>query len=239
MRVLLIEDAPRIASFVVKGLGAAGYTVDHVVTGAEGFARAQDPTVDLVILDLGLPDLDGTEVLERLRARGVRVPVLILTARGEVADRVEGLELGADDYLTKPFAFDELLARVRARLRGREAQVGWTLRAGGVELDLRTRNVTGPDGPVELTAREFALLETFMRHAGQVLSREQLLARVWDINWDPGSNVVDVYVGYLRRKLGGRLFETVRGAGYRFPGGGDARIDAGSPVPPEGGPAAS
>jgi DNA-binding response OmpR family regulator len=117
--------------------------------------------------------------------------------------------------------------------------VGWTLRAGGVELDLRTRNVTGPDGPVELTAREFALLETFMRHAGQVLSREQLLARVWDINWDPGSNVVDVYVGYLRRKLGGRLFETVRGAGYRFPGGGDARIDAGSPVPPEGGPAAS
>ncbi len=211
-----MEDEDRIASFVQKGLAAHGYTVERVATGAEGSARAASREFDLLILDLGLPDADGRDVLRAWRSRGVETPVLILSARGEVRDRVEGLELGADDYLTKPFAFDELLARVRARLRPGPSGDATTVRLHDVQLDLRTRRVTVGERSVDLAPREFSLLETFLRNPGQVLSREQLLSRVWGYDFDPQSNLVDVYVGYLRRKLGDGYIETVRGAGYRL-----------------------
>jgi len=169
-----------------------------------------------MILDLGLPGMDGFEVLEAVRARGEAMPVIILTARDEVDDKVRGLDAGADDYVTKPFKFEELLARVRARLRAEHAHEEVELTAGAIKLDLRSRRASVDGEPVELSAREFALLKTFMRHPGQVLSREQLLSRVWGYDFDPGSNIVDVYVGYLRKKVGGGTIETVRGAGYRF-----------------------
>ncbi|HYT29565.1 MAG TPA: response regulator transcription factor [Actinomycetota bacterium] len=219
MKVLVVEDEDRIASFLVKGLRAEGYAVDRVAGGMDALARTRDPDLDLVILDLGLPDMDGSEVLLRIRQGGVHVPVIILTARGDVDDRVAGLDLGADDYLAKPFAFDELLARVRARLRRRGGEQSLILTAGEVRLDLRSRRATVDGKAVELTAREFALLETFMRHPKQVLSREQLLSRVWGLGFDPGSNLVDVYVGYLRKKLGETCVETVRGVGYRLADG--------------------
>jgi two-component system copper resistance phosphate regulon response regulator CusR len=221
MRLLLVEDEDRIAAFVQKGLAAHGYTIERVATGREGVSRALSREFDLLVLDLGLPDMDGHDVLRTWRDRGVGVPVIILTARGEVGDRVEGLELGADDYLTKPFAFDELLARIRARLRRRDPEQAMVLEAGGLTLDLRTRRTRADGREVDLTAREFALLETFLRHAGQVLSRERLLSLVWGMEFDPGSNVVDVYVGHLRRKLGEGSIQTVRGMGYRL--GGDHR----------------
>ena len=170
----------------------------------------------LFVLDLGLPGMDGLEVLKRLRERGDRTPVIILTARGTVGERVLGLELGADDYLAKPFAFEELLARIRVQLRERMASGATKLQAGGVSLDLQTRRVRVGAEEIELTAREFSLLEVFLRHPGQVLSREQLLSRVWNYDFDPGTNIVDVYVGYLRRKIGGEVLQTVRGAGYRL-----------------------
>ena len=216
MRVLLVEDEDRIASFVQKGLAAHGYTVERVTTGTEAVGRALSREFDLAILDLGLPDMDGLEVLTKWRDRSVSLPVLILSARGELRDRVEGLELGADDYLTKPFAFDELLARVRARLRPPPAADATTVRFRDIELDLRSRRVTVGSRSVELAPREFSLLETFLRNPGQVLSREQLLSRVWGYDFDPQSNLVDVYVGYVRRKLGDGYIETVRGAGYRL-----------------------
>jgi DNA-binding response OmpR family regulator len=169
-----------------------------------------------MILDLGLPGRDGLEVLAEMRGRGERMPVIVLTARDAVPDRVAGLERGADDYVTKPFSFDELLARVRARLRDDRGGEPTMLRAGGITLDLRTRRADVEGRSVELTAREYALAETFMRHPGQVLSREQLLSHVWGYDFDPGSNVVEVYVRYLRRKLGEERIETVRGMGYRF-----------------------
>jgi DNA-binding response OmpR family regulator len=219
VRLLLVEDEDRIASFVQKGLAAHGYTVERVATGAEGAVRAASREFDLLILDLGLPDTDGRDVLRGWRDRGIATPVLILSARGEVRDRVEGLELGADDYLTKPFAFDELLARVRARLRPQAAPDATTVRFRDIDLDLRTRRVTVGERSVELAPREFSLLENFLRNPGQVLSREQLLSRVWGYDFDPQSNLVDVYVGYLRRKLGEGYIETVRGAGYRLVSG--------------------
>ncbi|MPZ25101.1 MAG: response regulator [Micromonosporaceae bacterium] len=215
-RVLIAEDEPRIAAFLEKGLRAAGYVTTVVASGvdAAGYARGAD--FDLMILDLGLPGQDGLAVLAQLRSRGERLPVIVLTARDAVPDRVTGLDLGADDYLTKPFSFEELLARVRARLRDRGEPAPTTLAAGPVRLDLirRTASVAGQE--VELTAREFVLAETLARHPGQVLSREQLLDRVWGLAHDPGSNVVDVYIGYLRRKLGADLIQTVRGMGYRL-----------------------
>jgi DNA-binding response OmpR family regulator len=216
MRVLVVEDEARIASFVTKGLRAQGFAVEHAATAAEAFEGVLRAEPDLIVLDLGLPDVDGTQLLTRLRDAGHFMPVLILTARGEVADRVKSLNLGADDYLTKPFAFDELLARIRARLRRRDEARTPTVRVGEVELDLRTRRVSVDGRPVDLTAREFSLLETLLRHPGQVLSRQQLLSGVWGFSFDPGSNLVDVYVGYLRRKLGEGRIETVRGAGYRL-----------------------
>ena len=215
--VLVAEDEPRIASFVAKGLRAAGYTPLVVGDGASALDHALDGDVALVVLDIGLPVMDGFEVLRRLRERGSTVPVVVLTARGSLDDTVAGLEGGADDYMAKPFRFEELLARIRLRLRESRPEPATTLRAGDLELDLRTRrmSVGGGEGK-ELSAREFGLAETFLRHPGQVLTREQLLSRVWGYDFDPGSNVVDVYVGYLRRKLGPGRLTTVRGMGYRL-----------------------
>ncbi|QSB13399.1 response regulator transcription factor [Natronosporangium hydrolyticum] len=215
-RVLIAEDEPRIAAFLEKGLRAAGYVTTVVTSGvdAAGYARSDD--FDLMILDLGLPGQDGLAVLTQVRARGERLPVIVLTARDGVRDRVAGLDQGADDYLTKPFSFEELLARVRARLRDQGQAATTTLAVGPIQLDLVRRTVSVDGTEVELTAREFLLAETLARHPGQVLSREQLLDRVWGLGHDPGSNVVDVYIGYLRRKLGADVIQTVRGMGYRF-----------------------
>ena len=218
-RILIAEDEPRLSSFLEKGLRAAGYATTVCDDGVKAAALALDAEFDLLILDIGLPGQDGFAVLRALRARGERMPVLILTARDEVSDTVTGLDIGADDYVTKPFIFEELLARVRARLRVALESGGgdpYVLEAGGITLDVRTRRAGAGGDDVELTAKEFSLLETFLRHPGQVLSREQLLSLVWGYDFDAGSNVVDVYVGYLRRKLGQERFETVRGMGYRL-----------------------
>jgi len=215
-RILIAEDEPRIASFLTKGLRAAGYVTTVVASGVDAAAYARSADFDALILDLGLPGQDGLAVLAQIRARGERLPVIVLTARDAVPDRVTGLDQGADDYMTKPFSFEELLARLRARLRDRGRDTPTSLRAGDVVMDLVRRTVTIGGRPVELTAREFLLAETLMRHPGQVLSREQLLDRVWGLAHDPSSNVVDVYIGYLRRKLGPDLIRTVRGVGYRL-----------------------
>ncbi len=216
MNVLIVEDETRIAAFVERGLRAEGFTVPTANDGSTGFALACNEQVDLVILDLKLPELSGEQVLARLRERRADVPVIVLTAKDAIDDRVRNLNAGADDYLTKPFSFAELLARVHARLRARDQSASAALQLSGVTLDLHRRTVTVEDRRIELTAREFALLETFMRHPGQVLSQVQLMDRVWGYDFEPGSNVVEVYVGYLRRKVGKHRIETVRGAGYRF-----------------------
>jgi DNA-binding response OmpR family regulator len=215
-RILIIEDEDRIASFVEKGLKSNGFVTSVAPDATKGLAMIDIGEFDLVILDLGLPDRDGMEVLRALRETDAGTPVIILTARDGVADTVSGLESGADDYVPKPFRFEELLARVRVRLREQRAPEATVLRAGDSALDLRTRRVTTGDRSIELTAREFALAESFFRHPGQVLSREQLLSHVWGYDYDPGSNVVDVYVGYLRKKLGEGRIATVRGMGYRL-----------------------
>jgi DNA-binding response OmpR family regulator len=216
MKILVVEDERQIASFLMKGLKAEGYAVQHVRTGSDAVGQVELTGVDLVLLDLGLPDIDGLEVLRRLRRHGDRTPVIILTARGAVDDRVAGLDLGADDYITKPFAFDELLARIRVRLRSPAVGPEGSLQVGPIQLDLRIRRVTVDGRETDLSAREFTLLETFLRHPGQVLTREQLLSRVWGLDFDPGSNLVNVYVSYLRRKLGPGRIETLRGRGYRL-----------------------
>jgi DNA-binding response OmpR family regulator len=215
-RILIAEDEPRLSSFLEKGLRANGFVTTVVADGTSASMIARDDRFDLLILDLGLPGKDGTVVLHDMRSAGQRMPVLILTARDDVSDKVAGLEGGADDYMTKPFRFEELLARVRARLRDERTVEPTVLRAGDVTLDLRTRRASSNGRTTELTAREFTMLEVLMRHAGQVLSREQLLSHVWGYDYDPGSNVVDVYVGYLRKKLGQAAIETVRGMGYRL-----------------------
>ena len=219
MKILIVEDEDRIAAFLEKGLTAHGYAVVWARTGREGLRLGIGPDVSLVILDLKLPDIDGLEVLRALRARGATVPVLILSARGRVDDRVHGLDLGADDYLGKPFAFSELLARIRARLRPGPSIRAGVLHAGGVNLDVVTREVTVGGRKVTLSAREFSLLRAFADHPGQTLSRPELLSMAWNMDFDPQTNLVDVYVGYLRRKLGERAIETVRGAGYRLRAG--------------------
>jgi DNA-binding response OmpR family regulator len=215
-RILIAEDEPRLASFLEKGLRSNGFVTSVVEDGAKASMMARDDEFDLMVLDLGLPGKDGTEVLRELRASGQRMPVIILTARDDVSDKVAGLEGGADDYVTKPFRFEELLARVRARLRDERTVERTVLKAGSIALDLRTRRASTDGRTVDLTAREFTMLEVLIRHAGQVLSREQLLSHVWGYDYDPGSNVVDVYIGYLRRKLGSNSIETVRGMGYRL-----------------------
>ncbi|OGO53448.1 MAG: DNA-binding response regulator, partial [Chloroflexi bacterium RBG_16_69_14] len=210
-RILIAEDEPRIASFLEKGLRANGFSTTVTEDGRDALDLADSEDFDLLILDIGLPGRDGFSVLRELRARGRRLPVVILTARDSVEDTVAGLEGGADDYVPKPFRFEELLARVRARLREGPAPESTVLRVGEAALDLRTRRLTVGARTVELTAREFALADVFFRHPGQVLSREQLLSHVWGYDYDPGSNVVEVYVRYLRQKIGESWITTVRG----------------------------
>ena len=215
-RILIAEDERRIASFLEKGLRGNGLTTATVTDGEAAYQFARSGEFDLLILDIGLPKVDGFTVLRRLREARVDIPVVILTARDSVRDTVAGLESGADDYIPKPFAFEEVLARVRLRLRGDRTPELTMLRVGDLTLDLRTRRAHVGDRTADLTAREFALAEVFCRHPDQVLSREQLLSNAWGFDFDPESNVVDVYVRYLRRKLGSERIETVRGMGYRL-----------------------
>ena len=215
-KILIVEDEQRITSFLEKGLKANGFVTSVAPDARSGLGMARRGGFDLVILDLGLPDRDGMDVLRELREHDSTTPVIILTARDGVTDTVGGLDAGADDYVAKPFRFEELLARVRVRLREKRTAEPTLLEVGDAALDLRTRRVSVGGETLELTAREFALAEIFFRHPGQVLTREQLLDRVWGYDYDPGSNVVDVYVGYLRKKLGSDLITTLRGAGYRL-----------------------
>lgn len=215
-RILIVEDEPRIASFLQKGLRAQGFETAVVADGTAASVAANDDAFDLVLLDVGLPGKDGLTVLREVRGRGQRLPIILLTARDEVSDRIVGLDGGADDYVAKPFSFEELLARVRARLRDRRGQEATTLTAAGLTLDLLSRTVRSGNRSVELTSQECALAEAFLRSPDEVLSREQLLRQVWGYDHDPATNVVDVYVGYLRRKLGRDVVQTVRGAGYRL-----------------------
>ena len=224
-RILIVEDEPRIASFVAKGLKSAGYDSQIATTGPEAIVALANGQFDLMILDLGLPSMDGYQVLERLRSAGEQLPVIILTARSSVEDTVQGLSSGAQDYMSKPFRVEELIARVALRLpaeepttapAGHTAEPAQELSQDGLHLDLRTRQAHVDEEPVELSAREFALAEVLLDHPRQVLSREQLLDLVWESTTETSSNVVDVYIRYLRTKLGAERIVTVRGAGYRL-----------------------
>lgn len=217
--ILVVEDEPGISSFVAKGLTSAGYNVTVVDKGADAISGALGGDYSLIVLDIGLPDMDGFEVLEQIRGQGATLPIIVLTARSSVEDTVSGLEQGADDYMSKPFRFEELLARIRLRLKNASSDDPSNMvqiNVGGLYLDLRTRCATIDGEPVELSAREFTMLQAFMEHPDQVLSRSQLLDMVWGYDFDPGSNVVDVYVRYLRRKIGSERIVTVRGMGYRL-----------------------
>jgi DNA-binding response OmpR family regulator len=217
MRILTVEDEPAILRMLERGLTAAGHQVLTADNGEDGAVLAEDDTVDLVLLDIGLPELDGYEVLSRIRAHRPELPVLMLTARDDLVNKVRALDRGADDYLTKPFAFEELLARVRALTRRVDQASSTQIEAGDVRLDLLGRRAWRGDRIIELSNREFTLLEYLLRHPSQVLSRTQILFAVWEYDADPSSNVVDVYIRYLRRKLGDPSpISTVRGAGYRF-----------------------
>lgn len=215
-RILIAEDEERIASFIEKGLRANGFTPTLVADGRTALDYASTGEFDLLVLDIGLPLMNGFDVLRRMRQARNDIPVVILTARDSLSDTVAGLDGGADDYMAKPFRFDELLARIRLRLRDDRVPESTVLSYGDLSLDLRTRQVAVAGSTAELSAREFALAETFLRNPGQVLSREQLLGNVWGYDFDPGSNVVDVYVRYLRRKVGAQRIQTVRGVGYRL-----------------------
>jgi two-component system copper resistance phosphate regulon response regulator CusR len=201
---------------VSRGLESAGYTTTIVGNGDDALELALSGDIDLVLLDVGLPGMDGFEVLRHLRGQGSTVPVVMLTARSSTRDTVQGLDAGANDYVAKPFKFDELLARVRSRLRENVSTGSIGVVYGDISLDPLTRRARVDGKELDLSAREFALAEQFLRHPGQVLSREQLLSRVWGLDFDPGSNVVDVYVRYLRAKFGPDRIATVRGAGYRW-----------------------
>lgn len=215
-RILIAEDETRIASFIEKGLRANGFTATTVEDGVTALDYASTGEFDLLVLDIGLPVMDGFTVLRRLREARNTVPVIILTARDNVTDTVAGLAGGADDYMPKPFRFEELIARIRLRLRGDHSPEVTVLRHGDLSLDLRTRRASVDGKTVDLSAREFLLAEVLLRNPGQVLSREQLLSQVWGYDFDPNSNVVDVYIRYLRRKIGAQRIETVRGMGYRL-----------------------
>jgi DNA-binding response OmpR family regulator len=222
-RILVIEDEPGIVDFLERGLAAEGLEVSSALDGQSGLDGALSTDVDLVVLDMMLPGASGLEVLEQIHAAKPTLPVIALTALGEVDDRVAGLDAGAADYLTKPFSLSELAARIRAQLRI-AAQVPQTnLAGGGIEVDLLSREVRRDGAPVRLSTTEFELLTYLMRNKGRVLSRERILRAVWGYDYDPGTNVVDVYVGYLRRKLGGTdggaPISTIRSVGYRFNAG--------------------
>jgi DNA-binding response OmpR family regulator len=217
MRILAIEDEPAILRMLERGLSAAGHQVLTAESGEDGAVLALEEEVDVVLLDIGLPELDGYEVLARIRARRPELPVLMLTARDDIDNKVRALDRGADDYLTKPFAFEELLARVRALSRRSDQASSAEIEAGDVRLELLGRRAWRGERMIELSNREFALLEYLLRHPSQVLSRTQILFAVWEYDADPSSNVVDVYIRYLRRKLGEPSpISTVRGAGYRY-----------------------
>jgi DNA-binding response OmpR family regulator len=220
VRILLVEDERGIADFVERALRAHGHDVDVAVDGPEGERAALAGAPDLVILDVMLPGRSGFDVLERIRQLMPALPVIMLTARAEVADKVRGLDAGATDYMVKPFSVEELLARVRAHLRTPAPSAPTRLCVGGIDMDLLRRAVTRDGAQVHLSAKEFDLLAYFLRHPGYALSREQILRGVWDYDHDPGTNIVDVYVGYLRRKLahagGPAPIETVRSVGYRL-----------------------
>lgn len=225
-RILIAEDDPLVASFVEKGLRASGFVTTVAPDGSTAIDHALAEPWDLVVLDMALPEREGFEVLREIRSRGLTVPVLVLTGRPDLRDAVECLDVGADDYMTKPFQFEELLARVRARLREVGSGAPLELEVGGVRLDLRTRRAYVDGQVVDLTGREFSLLETFMRHPDHALSREQLLSQVWGYSFDPASNVVNVFVSALRRKLGTDVIRAQRGVGYRFVGRTQARDGA-------------
>jgi two-component system copper resistance phosphate regulon response regulator CusR len=219
VRILVVEDDRKVAAFIRQGLHEEGHAVEVARDGREALELVlADSDYDLLVLDVMLPGEDGFAVLRTLRRRRITVPVLLLTARDQVADRVTGLDLGADDYLTKPFAFEEFLARVRALLRRRAEQPGPLLRLDDLTVDPATRRVTRGERRIDLTAREYALLEYFLRNVGRVLTRAMIAQHVWGLDFDSESNTIDVYVGYLRRKIEGRgerrLLHTVRGAGY-------------------------
>ena len=220
MKILVVEDEVAIADFLKRGLEAAGYAVTIAGDGAEGERLALAGGVDMVILDRMLPERDGMEVLAAIRRAKPALPVIVLTARGEVADRVEGLDRGATDYLTKPFAFDELAARVRTHLRQPSGEAATALEASGIRLDLLARRAERDGLSVRLPEREAELLAHLMRHAGQVCTHQELLSSVWGYDHDPGTNIVQVYIGYLRRRLGlpgsPAPIETVRSVGYRM-----------------------
>ncbi|HVM25979.1 MAG TPA: response regulator transcription factor [Candidatus Limnocylindrales bacterium] len=217
MRILAVEDEPAILRMLERGLSAAGHQVVTASRGEDAALLAMDDGIDLVLLDISLPELSGHEVLSRIRARRPELPVLMLTARDDLDNKVRALDAGADDYLTKPFAFEELLARIRALTRRADQGTSTQLAVGDVRLDLLARRAWRAGRPVELSNREFALLEYLLRHPGQVLSRIQILFAVWEYDADPSSNVIDVYIRYLRRKLGEPSpIRTVRGAGYRY-----------------------
>lgn len=223
MRVLIVEDDPEVADLLARALREAAWAPDVVSTGAEGLEALAINDYDVAVLDIGLPDIDGLAVCRRYRANGGATPLLMLTARGGLTDRITGLDAGADDYLPKPFAIEELLARLRALLRRPPSPLDVRLRVGDLELDPATRTAARADVPITLTAREYALLEYFMRNPGRVVSRAQILEHVWDDNFDPVANAVDVLVGRVRRKVdpdgSSPLIRTVRGAGYMMTAG--------------------
>ncbi len=218
MRILVVEDNPKLSGFLVKGLREESYAVDLAETGPDALGLAESESYDLIILDILLPVISGLDVVKRLRSEGLDTPVLMLTARGSVANRVEGLDAGADDYLPKPFAFDELLARTRALMRRGSATANSILRLGDLSLELTSRVVLRAEEVIELTPKEYALLEYLLRNQGHVLTRTSIIEHVWDIHYDTDTNVVDVLIRYLRRKLDDahaqKLIHTVRGVGY-------------------------
>jgi heavy metal response regulator len=222
MRILIIEDESKIAAFLKRGLKEEGYAVDVASDGEQGYFLASTQECDLIILDLMLPGLDGLSLCRKLRAEGNEARILILTARDKVMDKVQGLNTGADDYLTKPFAFEELLARVRAQLRNKEAGSPTKLQVADLTMDLLTHKVFRAGREIELTAREFSLLEYLIRNVGIVVTRTMIAEHVWDVNFDTFTNVIDVYMSYLRDKIDRafpvKLIQTVRGRGYVIKG---------------------
>jgi len=219
MRVLIAEDEKKIADFIKRGLKEEGYAADTVHTGTEALALAEENPYDLLLLDVMLPGLDGVTVCARLRASGFTAPILMLTAKDRVEDKVKGLDSGANDYLTKPFAFEELLARIRALLRAKPAETA-VLKAGNIELDLPAHKARLAGKELDLSAKEFSLLEYLVRNNGKTVTRTMIAEHVWDINFDTGTNVIDVYINYLRRKLekspSKKVIFTVRGKGYQL-----------------------